>query len=71
MDSPQKFEKIGKAYVGYAVAMKSQAGAEIIILCPTIDEAVVAAESWGTVNRREVKRAALGPVAAIAAKEKA
>jgi hypothetical protein len=72
MDSPQKFEKIGKAFVGYAIGMKSPTGAEIIFLCPTKDEAILVAESWGTVDPREVKRVALGPVGlltAIAAKE--
>jgi hypothetical protein len=70
MDSPQKFKKIGKAFVGYAVGMKSPTGSEIIILCPTKDEAIVAAESWGKVNPEEVKRAALGPVSLLGAAAK-
>jgi hypothetical protein len=64
MDSPSKFEKIGKAYVGHAVAIKSNSGAEFIILCPTKDEAVAAAISWGEVDidPAHIKRAMLGPV---------
>jgi hypothetical protein len=64
MTQPQKFKRIGRSYVGHAVAIKSNSGAEIIILCPTKEEAVRAAEAWGNVviDRKEVKRAALGPV---------
>jgi hypothetical protein len=69
MNDPQKFEKVGKAYIGYATAIKSNSGAEIIILCPTKEEVIVAAESWGAidVDQSLIRRAALGPVSLLAA----
>lgn len=73
MEKPEKFEKIGGAYVGYAVAIKSQTGAEIIVLCPTKEEAIVAAETWGSVDidPRHIQRASLSPVSNFAAKQSA
>lgn len=64
MNSPQKFKKFGKAFIGYAVAIRSASGAELMLFCPTKDEAIAAAESWGDVeiDPNNVKHAALGPV---------
>lgn len=39
---PQKFERNGKSYIGYAIAFRGQSGAEIIFLAPTEDEAAAA-----------------------------
>jgi hypothetical protein len=52
--------------------MTSVAGSELIILCPTKDEAIVAAETWGEVNvdPAHIKRAMLGPVVAAKAASK-
>lgn len=64
MNDPTNFERIGKAYVGHALVIRSNSGAEIIIFCPTADEAIAAANLWGEVSivREHIKRAALGPV---------
>ena len=58
----KKFEKRGKSYVGYAIAIQTPTGSEIIILAPTVDEAeAVAACQIGLLNvdRSEIKQAAL------------
>lgn len=65
MDEPQQFERAGKAYIGYAVAMRTMGGHEIIILAPTKDAAVLVGQDYGQVDPALVKRAALGPVPRI------
>lgn len=59
--TPQSFDREGKAYVGYAIALRSNTGHEIIILAPTIDEAEFAAQGIISFNvdRSKIKRAGL------------
>lgn len=67
MSGPSKFDKLGKSFLGHAIAIRMQGGSEIMIFAPTEDDAVCAAESMCVleIDRKQVKRAALGPVSAL------
>ena len=67
MSGPQQFERLGKAFLGHAIAIRMAGGSEVMIFAPTKDEAVIAAESLCEidVDLTQVKRAALGPVSAF------
>lgn len=66
---PQKFKRKGKAMIGYAIGVRLPSGAEVVMFCPTKDDAEIAATSFCEmeVNRKEIKRAALGPASLLAA----
>lgn len=58
---PVTFERVGKSYLGYATAIRTGAGTEVIILAATIDEAERMAGLVGNciLNRDLIQRAAL------------
>ncbi len=62
MSDPTSFERDNGSYIGYAIAIQTPSGRELIILAPTADEAEFAAENYmatKNINRDQIKRAAL------------
>lgn len=58
MKTPTTFERNGTAYVGYALALANDFGEEIIIIAPSIDGAVMAANHMGhkSINRDKIQQ---------------
>lgn len=59
--TPTTFERDGRAYVGHAVVLMNDAGIEIIIVAPSVDEAVEVAACLGhtSINRSLIHKVAV------------